>query len=122
MRTGDERRFMGANHAGMAGSVVPNAGIASSVVRSKGNLFSIMGNRIVLHGVSRKEPIHFSALQILHQQFRKVRLPVDHQKIKAVSVGRKRGRSRVSFGGNLVISVLVVDPDRTVLRSDRGYE
>jgi hypothetical protein len=45
-------------------------------------------------------------------------LAIGHQEVKAVSIGRKLRRDRISLRGNLVITIVVVEPHCAVLGAD----
>src|SRR5271167_1417865 len=100
----------------------PQARTAARIVRTERDLLSVPGNGVGVHGITRQEPLRCSASQIPYPQLSTIGLAVGHQVVEIVSFGVESRISRISFRGNLVVAVLLVEPHGAVLRTDGGDE
>ena len=106
----------------------PNAGMSTLVAPYESDLLSIVRNRVAsneiirLNEITRKKTLRFFAGQIPDPEFVAGRLAIGRQVEKALPIGGERRRYRIPLRRNLVVALIVMEPNGAVLRSDSSNE
>src|SRR5271154_5897209 len=85
-------------------------------------LFYVSPCGIFLHRILRQNPLLFPAIQVFDPQLVATSLSDGPEEIETVPIRRKPRQGSVPFGGDRVVSVLIVQPHRPVLGPDRSNE
>src|ERR1039457_6535840 len=96
--------------------------MAAWIAHCESDFFAVTRDRVALHGVARQYLLDFFPDQVFDPQFVTRGLTVCHSVIKLISIRRERGGHRISLRGNLVVPILVVEPNRAVSRSNGRNE
>src|SRR5277367_1608699 len=127
-------RLRGDAHRGRAtaGWSNPQVGMAVLILHGKCDffpvsrygvcLFYVSPSGILLHRIFRQNLLLFPAIQVFDPQLVATRLSDGFEEIETASVRRKPWQGSGPFGGDRVVSVLIVQPHRPVLRPGRGDE